>query len=68
MLERICEMQINDEFLDNELCLYLSFETCYEINIMQLYCFSIHIVCVNITAPVQFCTMYEKCKFLSMGY
>ena len=23
---------------------------------------------VNITTPEQFCTVYEKCKFLSMGY
>ena len=23
---------------------------------------------VNITVPERFCTMYEKCKFLSMGY
>ena len=50
--------------------LYLSFGTCYEVNIKQLWSFSIHKenIIINITTPERFCTMYEKCKFLSMGY
>ena len=63
-----CRVRIN--CLDHGLY-YLSFGTCYEGNIiMQTLCsFSIHNKeYVNITMPERFCTMYEKCKFLSMGY
>ena len=38
---------------------------------MQLCSVSIHKAftdCVNITTPRRFCTTYEKCKFLTMGY
>ena len=62
-------MQVNDQFFGSW-ALYLSFGTCYEVNVMQLCSFSVHKKneYLNITTPERFCTMYEKCKFLSMGY
>ena len=40
-LERLCEMQKKDQFFGSW-ALYLSFGTCYEVNIMQLTSFSIY--------------------------
>ena len=40
-LERFCEMQVRDQFFGSW-ALYLSFGTCYEVNIMQLCSFSIY--------------------------
>ena len=52
--------------------LYLSFGTCYDVNIMQFCCSCVLLLFMNrickITTPERFCTVYEKCKFLSMGY
>ena len=59
-------MQVKDQFFGSW-ALYLSFGTCFEVNIMQLCSFNI-LEYVNITMPEGFCTMYKKCKFLSMGY
>ena len=58
MLECFCEMQVKDQFLDSGLCI-----SALEHVMKLIFC-----SCVNITMPEQFCTMYEKCKFLSMGY
>ena len=56
-------MNINEDQFFGSLALYLSFGTCYEVNIKQICSFSINIVTLE-----QFCTVYKKCKFLSMGY
>ena len=61
-------MHVKGQFFGS-CALYLSFGTCYEVNIMQLCSFSMQIIeYVNITTPGCFCTMNKKCKFLSMGY
>ena len=56
-------MQVKDECFGSW-ALYLSFGTFYEVNIRQLCSSSVY----KDNTPERFCTMYEKCKFLSMGY
>ena len=48
--------------------LYLSIGIYYEVYIMHLCSLVLVNRNVNVTKPEQFSTIYEKCKFLSMGY
>ena len=69
MLERFCEMQAEDNFLNHGLSIsalenVIKLKSCSCV----LLVFIKLIEYVNITTPERFCTVYGKCKFLSMGY
>ena len=56
-------MQVKDQFVGSW-ALYLSLQHVMSSCVHLLF---INRICLNITMPERFYTMYEKCKFLSMG-
>ena len=60
-------MQLKNQFFGSW-ALYISFGTCYKVNICSCVLLAFINRYINITMLDQFCTMYEKCIFMSMVY